>query len=106
MISATHKKCLTTAMVVVALAIVLPVSGASAQPTVAPPPSSIAVSAQDEYESLRAAAQQPSVDEQSEPSGFDLASAAIGAAVAAGLAIVLAGALGMRRPAGGRAASA
>jgi ABC-type nitrate/sulfonate/bicarbonate transport system permease component len=106
MFSTTYRKCLATAMVVVALAIALPVSSVFAHPTVAPPPSSIAVSAQDEYQSLRAAAQQPTVAEPSDPSGFDFPSAAIGAAVAAGLAIVLAAGLGLRRTAGGRAASA
>lgn len=107
MFSAGYKKCLATAMVVAALAIALPVSSASAQSNVAPPPSSIAASAEDDYQSLRAAAaQQPSVDEPSEPSGFDFASAAIGAAVAAGLSMVLVAALSIRRPARRRPASA
>jgi hypothetical protein len=106
MFSTAYKKSLATAMVAAALAIALPVSSASAQSNVAPPPSSIAVSAKDHYQSLRAAAQPPTVDEPSETSGFDVASAAIGAAVAAGLSIVFAAGLGIRRPAGGRAASA
>ena len=84
----------------------LPVSGAFAhygsQPggpsEVAPPPSSIAASAEQEYQSLRAATQQPTVDEPSEPSGFDFASAAIGAAVAAGLGLVLMTTLTIRSP--------
>ena len=98
MFSAAYKKSLATFMAVIALAIALPVAGASAQSDVAPPPSSIAASAEQEYQSLRAAAQQPTVDEPSEPSGFDFASAAIGAAVAAGLSIVLMTALSIRRP--------
>ena len=81
MFSASYKKRLATVMAVVALAITVPVASAYAQSDVAPPPSSIAASAEDEYQSLRAATQQPSVDEPSEPSGFDFASAAIGAAV-------------------------
>ena len=106
MFSAAIKKCLASAIAVAALAIALPISGAYAQSDVAPPPSSIAASADEEYQSLRAAAQQPEVDEPSEPSGFDLASAAIGAAAAAGLSIVLMAALVNRRPADRRPASA
>jgi len=119
--SATFKKRLTTALAAAALSSALAVSGAHAHhgsqsvppPEVAPPASSIAASAGEEYQDLRsaglaevarpAATQQPGV---SEPSGFDLASAAIGAAVAAGLSILLVATLAMRRPAGRRAASA
>jgi hypothetical protein len=112
-----HLKSLATAMIVVALALVLPVSGASAhygaQPAssseVAPPASSIAASATDEYQNLRAAAQQPVVaepTESSEPSGFDLVSAAIGAAIAGGLSLVLMATLTTRRAASRRPASA
>ena len=74
---------------------------------VPPPPSSIAASAGQEYEKLRApGASQPVVDEPSAPSGFDWVSAAIGAVAAAGVAVVSIAALGMRRPAARRAASA
>jgi HAMP domain-containing protein len=106
MLSAAYKKRLATAMVVAALAIVLPVSGAFAQSNVAPPPSSIAASAEDEYQSLRAPGQQATVDEPSEPSGFDLVSAAIGAAAAAGLSLVLMTVFAVRRPTSRRPASA
>jgi hypothetical protein len=114
MFSAAYRKCLATAMVVAALAIALPVSGASADygshpgatPEVAPPPSSIATSAADEYQNLRAATQQPVVAEPSEPSGFDLVSAAIGAAVAGGLSLLLMASLSARRPTRRRPASA
>ena len=44
--------------------------------------------------------------EPSEPGGFDVVSAAIGAVAAAGLSLVLMATLGMRRPAARRAASA
>lgn len=46
------------------------------------------------------------VDAGSEPSGFDLVSAAIGAAAAAGLLLVVMATLGTRRATGRRAASA
>jgi hypothetical protein len=88
-------------------------------PDVAPPPSSIAAPAGETYEDLRSpdardAAEdyhptldsQPVFDEPSEPSGFDWVSAAIGAAAAAGLALVLVATLGLRRPARRGAASA
>ena len=119
--SATFKKRLTTALAAAALSSALAVSGAHAHPAyqyvpspeVAPPASSIAASAVEEYQDLRSAglaerprptpAQQPVV---SEPSGFDLASAAIGAVAAAALSIVLMATLVMRRSAGRRAASA
>jgi hypothetical protein len=98
------------------------VSGASAhhgyqpdQPEyVPPPPSSIAASAADEYQDLRAPdtraqpelPQQPVADEPSEPSGFDFVSAAIGAIVAGALSLGLVATLGMRRPPRDRPASA
>jgi hypothetical protein len=84
-----------------------------------PPPSSIAASVGKEYQDLRSPdtrdvaegsrptpAQQPVVDEPSEPSGFDLVSAAIGAVAAAALSLMLMATLSIRRPTGGRAASA
>jgi hypothetical protein len=69
----------------------------SGAPDVPPPPSSIAMSAGDEYEALRAPAPQPVADTPSAPAGFDWLSAAIGAAAAAGLALVSLAALGTRR---------
>jgi hypothetical protein len=120
MYSAAYKKRLATAMAGAALASALAVSGASAHygsqpvssPEVAPPPSSIAASAAEEYQDLRspdaveAPAPQPVADEPSEPAGFDLASAAIGAVVAGGLSLVLMATLGMRRAPRRRAAGA
>jgi hypothetical protein len=148
MISAAYKKHLATAMAGAALASALAVSGASAHygsqhqrsTDVAPPPSSIAASAGEEYTDLRMpdtrdaarAAEvesytdlrspdardaglaeapstplepQPVAAAPSEPAGFDLASAAIGAIAAAGLSLVLMATLGMRRP-GRRGAAA
>ena len=119
--SATYKKRLATALAAAALSSALAVSGAHAhygsQPVpsqeVAPPASSIAASAGEEYQDLRSAGlaevsrptatQQPVVDE---PSGFDLVSAAATAPIAAALSLVLMATIGMRRPAGRRAASA
>jgi hypothetical protein len=121
--SATYMKRLTTALAVAALASALAVSGAHAHygsqspgsQEVAPPPSSIAASAGQEYQDLRSAgtgdvadsrptaAQQPVVDE---PSGFDPVSALIGAVAAAALSLMLMATLSIRRPTGGRAASA
>ena len=67
-------------------------------PDVPPPPSSIAISAADEYEVLRAPVARTEVaDEPSSPSGFDWVSAAIGAAAASGLALVIVAALSTRR---------
>lgn len=77
--------------------------------SVPPPPSSIAAPAGKAYEDLRSTGQtaglptsapQAVVDEPSGPSGFDLPSAALGAATGAGLVILLltAGALIRRRP--------
>ena len=69
---------------------------------VPPPPSSIAVSARQEYEQLRNpgnVASQPVAGEPSAPGGFDWVSAAIGAVAAAGVAIVSMATLSTRRPA-------
>lgn len=121
--SATFKKTLASAMAAAALASAMAVSPAHAHhgfqstgsPEVAPPASSIAASAGEDYQALRATgtgdlasarpapAQQPVVDE---PSGFDPVSAAIGAVAAAALSLVLMATLNTRRPTGGRAASA
>ncbi len=92
---------------------------AGGSPEVAPPPSSIAASAGDGYQALRspdtrdyaegyapASQSQPVVDEPSEPAGFDLTSAAIGAVAAGALSLLLMATLGLRRPAGRRPASA
>jgi hypothetical protein len=166
MFSATYKKRLATAMAGAALASALAVSGASAVPAerilprtagdsheVPPPPSSIAVSAAEEYKDLRSpdavdaaraagdapdatppsgsdpvaegyqdlrapdtrdAAEgysptlesQPVADGPSEPAGFDLVSAAIGAVAAGALSLVLMASLGLRRPPRQRPASA
>jgi hypothetical protein len=78
-------------------------------PDVPPPPSSIAASAGQEYEALRAPkteASQPVADQPSPPSGFDWVSAAIGAIATAGVAVVSIATLSMRKPAVRRAASA
>jgi hypothetical protein len=101
---------LVTALVGVALAIAAPAAyampmdpngapGTTQQvPHVPPPPSSIAMSAADEYELLRAPVASTEVaDEPSSPSGFDWVSAAIGAAAAAGIALVTVAALSTRR---------
>ena len=121
--SASYKNRLATALAAAALASALAVSGAHAHygsqstgsPEVAPPASSIAASAGEEYQALRSAgtgdlasarptpAQQPVADE---PSGFDPVSAVIGAVAAAALSLVLMATLSTRRPAGRRAASA
>jgi hypothetical protein len=123
MFSVAYKKRLATAVAGAALASALAVSGASADygpeptssPEVPPPPSSIAVSAAEQYEDLRspgtgdqADGSRPApqvADEPSEPAGFDLVSAAIGAVAAGGLSLVTMATLGMRRP-GRRPASA
>jgi hypothetical protein len=101
---------LATALLVVTLAIAAPAAyampanpvGAPAPtqqvPDVPPPPSSIAMSAADEYELLRAPAASTEVaDKPSSPSGFDWVSAAMGAAAAAGIALVTVAALSTRR---------
>jgi hypothetical protein len=134
MFSTANRKSLATALAGAALASAMFVSGASAwspdavdaagdPPEVAPPPSSIAASAAEEYnklrapdatdeippqqgsypvgeyyEDLRASESQPVADEPSEPSGFDWVSAAIGAVVAAGLTLVLMATVGTRLP--------
>jgi hypothetical protein len=73
---------------------------------VPPPPSSIAASAAAQYDALRscgaqdrntAVVSQPIADEPSGQRGFDWVSALIGAAAAAGLALVSMATLGMRR---------
>jgi hypothetical protein len=71
-------------------------------PDVSPPPSSIAASAGEDYEALRAPAATGestavAVDEPSAPAGFDWVSAAIGAVAAAGIALVSLAAIGTRR---------
>jgi hypothetical protein len=102
---------LATALLAVTLAIAAPAAyaipadpvGAPAPtqqvPDVPPPPSSIAMSAADEYEVLRAPVASTEVaDEPSSPSGFDWVSAAMGAAAAAaGIALVTVAALSTRR---------
>jgi hypothetical protein len=103
-------KTLVTALVGVALASGAPAayampidpidtSGTTQQvPHVPPPPSSIAISAADAYEALRAPADSTAVaGEPSPPSGFDWASAAVGAVAAAGITLVSVAALSMRR---------
>lgn len=81
-------------------------AGASESPSVPPPPSSIAASAGEEYEQLRSPGQtadratpesQPVADEPSSSNGFDLPSAAIGAAAVTGLLIVLLATAGLTR---------
>lgn len=76
-------------------------SAATPEPArVPPPPSSIAAPAGEAYEDLRAP-QQPAVQPTTdEPGGFDVVSAAIGAAAGAGLVIVVlaAGGVARRRP--------
>ena len=101
---------LVTALVGVVLAIAAPAAYAmpvdpngapgttQEVPQVPPPPSSIAMSAADEYEVLRAPVGSTEVaDEPSSPSGFDWLSAAIGAVAAAGIALVTIAALSTRR---------
>jgi hypothetical protein len=73
-------------------------------PDVPPPPSSIAMTAKDQYEVLRAPVGGTEVaggtavaDEPSSPSGFDWVSAAIGAVATAGIALVTVAALSARR---------
>lgn len=76
-------------------------AAAEASRSVPPPPSSIAAPAGDAYEDLRAPEQPTAQPVATEPSGFDMPSAAIGAAAGAGVVIVLlaAGGLIRRRPA-------
>ena len=75
---------------------------ASDSPTVPPPPSLIAASAAEESEELRSPGaappeSQPVGDGRSPSNGFDLPSAAIGAAAGTGLVIVLLAAGGLAR---------
>ena len=65
--------------------------------SVPPPPSSIAASAGEAYEELRSPDQPPAQPTVGEPTGFDVPSAAIGAATAAGLVILLLAAGGFLR---------
>jgi hypothetical protein len=149
MFSPSHSKSLATALAAAALASAMAASGASADlhaiDTAAreaaglqsePPPSSIAISAGEEYQDLRspdaadaapgAGTQdlrspdtrdyangyaptldsQPVVDEPSTPSGFDWVSALIGAAAASGIALMLMAFFGGGRVTGRRPASA
>jgi hypothetical protein len=72
--------------------------GAAQQvPDVPPPPSSMAMSAADEYEVLRTPAGTTEVVDEPATAGFDLVSAAIGALAAAGLSLVAVAALSTRR---------
>jgi len=76
--------------------------GASDAPCVAPPPSSFAASAAEEYGELRPACATATesrqvVDVPTAAGGFDLPSAAIGAASGTGLVIVLLAAGGLAR---------
>ena len=76
--------------------------GATHAPSVPPPPSSIAASAAEEYEELRSAGaaateSPPEVDVPTASGGFDLPSAAIGAAGGTGLLIALLAAGGVAR---------
>lgn len=81
-------------------------AGSVALKSVPPPPSSIATPAGEAYEDLRLPDEPPAQTTgapqqvSDEPSGFDLVSAAIGAAAGAGLIVVLlaAGGLVRRRP--------
>jgi hypothetical protein len=111
MFPAAYKKGLATALAGAALASGLAVSGASANyertqspdAVPPPPPSSIAASAAEEYAKLRAPNQdsQPVPADETPPSdGFDVLSAAIGAAAGAGVLIVALAAAGLvrRRP--------
>jgi hypothetical protein len=101
------------ALAALALVAALAAPAAHARPAVTcdpsavpPPPSSIAASAAKEYELLRACAAHddsttvasiPVSRAASPPTGFDWVSAAIGGIVAAGLSLVFAAAVGIRR---------
>jgi hypothetical protein len=77
---------------------VAPPAAAPSTSDVPPPPSSIAMSAAEQYEVLRTPVGTMEVaDEPSPPSGFDWVSGAIGAVAAAGLTLVSAAALTTRR---------
>ena len=109
----TVKRAVATALAGAALASAIGATGALAMPmapgsvdtavetqSVPPPPSSIAAPAGSAYEELRSpvgGGTQPAVAKATEPSGFDLPSAAIGAVTAAGLLIVLLAAVGLAR---------
>ena len=104
MSSLAMKRVVATALAGATMASAIGTAAASAATPepgrVPPPPSSIAAPAGEAYADLRApheVAVQPTTDQ---PSGFDLASAAIGAAAGGGLIIVLmaAGGLVRRRP--------
>ena len=100
MSSLAMKRVVATALAGATMASAIGAAAASAatpEPqAVPPPPSSIAAPAGEAYEDLRAP-QQPASDE---PSGFDVVSAAIGAAAGAGLVILVlaAGGVARRRP--------
>jgi hypothetical protein len=118
MSSLATKKAMATALAGAAIASSLAAPAVSARPVeqfipgaagdasestnVPPPPSSIAASAAEEYEELRSPGaapteSQPAGDESSPSNGFDLPSAAIGAAAGTGLVIVLLAAGGLAR---------
>ena len=111
MFSTTFKRA-RAAVAAVAIASMLVVPGAFAHvgtvgspAQVAPPPSSIAASAAEEYEALRSQGepQATTTSVASEPSGFDCVSAAIGAAAAGALSLLLMATVGTRLPIGRRA---
>jgi len=93
----------------------VPTAAACDPSALPPPPSSIAASAAKEYAALRACGRQddstivasaPIAREPSPPTGFDWVSATIGAIAAAGLSLVVAAVLGVRRRTGPQAATA
>jgi hypothetical protein len=117
MFSATYKKRLATALAGAALASAMVVSGASADPFTDSERQK--VEQFQSHQDLRAPdtrdaaegyqpelPQQPVADEPSEPSGFDLVSAAIGAVAAGAIGLVLMAAVGLRTRPRGRPASA
>ncbi len=101
------KRTIATALTgaAVASALAAPAMSADSSQYVPPPPSSIAAGAAEEYDELRSrgaapADSQPVVDEPAPGEGFDVLSAAIGAAAGTGLVVLLltVGALTGRRP--------
>jgi hypothetical protein len=107
------------ALALLALAVAATIAAPAAYPQprdsapIAPPPSLMAASVGMEYGDLRArdaqdatVASRPVVAEPSDRAGFDWLSAAIGAAVAAGLSLVSMAVVGRVRAVGRRAASA
>jgi len=103
MSSLAMKRVVATALAAASFASAIGAAAVSATPEsgkVPPPPSSIAAPAGDAYEALRAPQEVAVPPTTGQPGGFDLASAAIGAAAGAGLIIVLmaAGGLVRRRP--------